>query len=251
MVAKTAIGQYAPPPSDDLIDNGVYYPDSDGEPMADNGLQAEAMNYIYDALKEWLLEQDDAYAAMNMLFYYLEGDPSKVVAPDIYVVFGARGKHPRRVWMPWRENGALPGFILEIGSPSTHEYDAGRKRDLYAGLGIVEYWRFDALGDQFSPVLIGERLVDGEYQRIDVYADESGILRGYSPTLGLDLCVIENGELRLYDPVGREWLLTHGESEARRRQAEAMWQGERTARERAESEVRRLRELLAQAGSDE
>ena len=235
MVAKTAIREYVPP--DELVDDGIYYPDSDGEPMADTGPQAEVMNYVYDALKEWFLEDEDVYVAMNMFLYYQRGDPRKVVAPDIYVIFGARGKRLRRIWMAWRENDTLPGFVLEIGSPSTHAYDAGEKRDIYAEMGAGEYWRFDSLGDQFSPVLIGERLVDGEYERIDVYADESGILRGYSPALGLDLCVMESGELRFYDPVGREWLLSHGESQAARLEAEA--------------EVRRLRELLAQARSGE
>ena len=241
MVSKTAVRKYAPPP-DELVDDGIYYPDSDGEPMADTGPQAETMGYIYDALKEWFREQENVYVAMNMFLYYVRGDVSKVVAPDIYVMFGADGKRLRRIWMAWRENDTLPGFVLEIGSPSTHEYDAGEKRDIYAGMGAGEYWRFDSLGDQFSPVLIGERLVDGEYRRIDVYADESGILRGYSPALGLDLCVLDSGELRFYDPAGGEWLLSHGESEAARRRAEA---GQR----RAEAEARRLRELLEQAGS--
>ena len=193
----------------------------------------------------------DVYVAMNMFLYYVRGDLSKVVAPDIYVMFGADGKRLRRIWMAWLENDALPGFVLEIGSPSTHEYDAGDKRDIYADMGAGEYWRFDSLGDQFSPVLIGERLVDGEYERIDVYADESGILRGYSPALGLDLCVLDSGDLRFYDPVGREWLLSHGEEAAARRRAEAGLREESAARERAEAEVRRLRELLAQARSGE
>ena len=220
---------------DSEIEDGIYYPSSDGKPMADNEFQSEAMAYVYSALKEWFKERDDVYSGMDMLIYYRRGDPSASFAPDNFVVVGVNGKHPRMSWRAWNENDLLPGFILEIGSPKTHDYDASAKRDLYARIGIGEYWRFDSIGNQFYPGLIGERLVDGEYQPIDVHADASGILRGYSPILGLDLCVLDNNELRLYDPLNREWLRSYEEAQAERREAEA--------------ENRRLRELLAQARS--
>ena len=63
------------------------------------------------------------------------------------------------------------------------------------------------MGDLFSPGLIGEELVDGTYHPLDVYTDESGALRGHSPTLGLDLCVRDDNELRLFDPADGTWLL--------------------------------------------
>ncbi len=74
-------------------------------------------------------------------------------------------------------------------------------------MGVAEYWRFDAMGNLFSPGLIGEELVDGTYRPLDVSEDESGGLRGHSPTLGLDLCVRDDNELRLLDPADGTWLL--------------------------------------------
>ena len=42
--------------------------------------------------------------------------------------------------------------------------DLDDARDLYAGLGVVEYWMFDPSGgDHYGFALRGETLVDGEY----------------------------------------------------------------------------------------
>ena len=251
------------------VEDGISYPFSDGKLRWDNEYQAKAMSYVYTVLRAWFKDRDDVYSAMDMFIYYLRCDPTSVFTPDNFVVFGVDSKHPRMSWRAWNENGLLPSFILEVGSPNTHEYDAGDKRDLYARLGIKEYWRFDSLGNQFSPVLIGEQLVDGEYQRIDVHTDESGILRGYSPVLGLDLCVRTDGQLRFYDPFNQDWLRSYGElvaarreeAEARRmaearlkaevalREAVEARREETEARKRAEAEVRRLRALLARTNS--
>ena len=271
MVAKTTTERLAGIHESE-IEDGIYYPSSDGKPMADNDFQAKAMAYVYSALREWFEDRDDAFSGMDMLIYYRQGDPSASFAPDNFVVIGVNSKHSRMSWRVWNENGLLPSFILEIGSPKTHKRDAGDKRDLYAGLGVPEYWRFDSIGNQFSPVLIGERLVDGEYRPIDVGVDVSGILRGYSPILGLDLCVVADNELRLYDPLRQEWLRSYGESEAARREeaaarqeaeaarreeaaarqeAETARREETAARQEAEAEVRRLRRLLTQASSEE
>lgn len=223
---KTAKKLAVLPPDAGADTPQIYYPDSDGEPMAETQEQWFAITYMVWALTNWFREVLDVHVGGDQFIYYLRGSPTHVIAPDVYVVFGAVGKHRRRSWRVWEENGALPGFIMEIGSPSTWQDDATSKRDTYAGLGVQEYWRFDPLGGElFKPVLIGERLVDGEYRPIETTTDEVGILRGYSRILGLDICVRPDGEIRLYDPTGGEWLLSH---------------------EEALAENRRLRELLAQ-----
>ena len=106
------------------------------------------------------------------------------------------------------------------GSESTWKEDAGAKRILYADLGVGEYWRLDPQeGKLFSPVLIGERLVDQDYQPIHVFRDESGNLRGHSKVLGLDICVRPDGETRLYDPASGQWLNSLQEEQVTRQQA--------------------------------
>ena len=125
------------------------------------------------------------------------------------------------------------------------------KRDLYARLGVREYWRHDPVGNLPVPLLVGERLVNGSYEPIDLRIDESGILRGYSDILKLDFCVVHSGvmpELRLFDPAAGEWLLSPKELAEARQLAQAQVKREAQARQFAESEVRELRELLARAG---
>ena len=137
-----------------------------------------------------------------------------------------------------------PDFVLEIASPGTVADDAGWKRDRYAAMEGREYWRFDPQGGELMPeLLIGEALdASGEYRSRPVARDADGVLRGYSPLLGLDLCVA-GSELRLYDPAAGEWLRSHAESEAARVSAEA-------AQAAAEARVAELEARLRAAGID-
>ena len=95
MVAKTKLPRPPHPAADEReyrhpanYENGIYYPDSDGEPLAESGVQAEALNYLYNALKLWLEEREDAQVIMDMFVYYAEGRPKLVFAPDIGVMLG-------------------------------------------------------------------------------------------------------------------------------------------------------------------
>ena len=227
------------------------YPIDDGEPMAETEHQLIAMMYMISALKSWFAGDPTVYVGGDMFIYYREGHPSRVVAPDVFVVFGAEGTHKRLRWRVWDEGGALPSFIMEVGSESTWREDADAKRLLYAGLGVEEYWRLDPLGGKlFAPVLIGERLIDEEYRPIDVSHDESGNLRGHSQALGLDICVRPDGEPRLYDPSSGQRLNSLEEEQAALQEEQAARQQAETAQRQAEAENRRLREQLArlQAG---
>ena len=250
--------------------NGVFYPYEDGEPLAENEEQAIAIVYIFGVLSTRYLSRPDVYVLMDMFIYYSEDDAALRFAPDIAVFFGALVKPPRNSWMVWFENGLLPSIVIEIASPSTWQNDAVEKREIYADIGINEYWRHDPSGELDMPILVGERLVNGRYEPIEIGADESGVLRGYSEELGLDFCILQDREpkLRLYDPVAQEWLLSLNErekaqhlaeegqrlAEARQRSAESRALREAEARRRAEAaqrsaeaEARELRRLLAEA----
>ena len=171
-----------------------------------------------------------------MLIYYQMNRADVRVAPDVYAVFGALGNHPRDSWLVWRE-GKAPDFVMEIASQRTWQRDRDEKRDIYAEMGVTEYWRFDPTGRLFTPALIGELLVDGAYQDLPVLTDSSGNLRGHSGVFELDICVLPGLQLRLYDPAAEEWLRTHQETADALRSAE-------DARRAAESENAQLREQL-------
>ena len=155
-----------------------------------------------------------------MLMYYRINDNETRVAPDVFVVFGVESRHKRDSWIVWRE-GKAPDIVMELASGSTWRRDMREKRDIYAEMGVAEYWRFDPSGSYFSPPLIGERLGEGGYNPIDLISSSEGILRGHSTVLGLDICALPDGNMRFYDPVSEQWLRTHGEEAAERRASEA------------------------------
>ncbi len=223
--------------SQEIDGDGVYYPSEDDEPVADNDLQYTAMHDMFGMLRYRFGERPDVYVAGNMFVYYQRGRNDTRVTPDVLVVFGANGNHPRLSWLIWDEGGKVPDFVMEIAGPSTWRYDAVEKRVIYARLGVREYWRLDPMGDMFSPGLVGERLVDGVYEPLDVREDESGITRGYSPALGLDVCLLEGNRPGLYDPVSGEWMLGIVEVQTALAESQA-------ARAAVEAENERLREQL-------
>ena len=233
---KAQLSARVPPIPDEQEDLSIVYPSGDGEPMADNDWQWEAIADTALALRNRYAGRTGIYVASDMLMYYRMNDVSARVAPDVYVVFGANGNHRRDSWLVWRE-GKAPDFVLEVASPRTWQRDAGDKRDIYAAMGVTEYWRFDPKGEFFVPELIGEQLTGGEYQPLPIQQEADGLLRGHSAILGLDICVRPGLELRLYDPEAGQWLLTPAEGYAAQREAE-------TALRAAEEENRRLREQL-------
>ncbi len=142
------------------------------------------------------------------------------------------------------EQGKPPDFVLEVASKTTGERDETYKRDAYAAMGVIEYWRFDNTGGlYYSAPLAGDTLVDGQYQPIPVSRLEDGSFWGRSTVLNLDLCW-ERGVLRFWDPVGQRYLTTDQEERAARRAAEAQRDSERQARAEAEARIRQLEEEL-------
>ena len=79
--------------------------------------------------------------------------------------------------------------MLEIASESTGEADYTAKRHDYAAFGIPEYWRFDPTGSRHHDApLASDRLVDGDYQPVEIRPAGPGRLWGHSNILNLDFC---------------------------------------------------------------
>ena len=148
------------------------------------------------------------YVVGNLLLYYQEGDLSKVVSPDLMVVFGA-SKHVRSSYRLWEEPKA-PDFVLEIASGSTYRTDRGEKRNTYVGMGGMEYWQYDPVGTYLDPPLLGFRLVEGRYAPVPASAQDGGLLTLRSEVLGLELRLTLGAPVRealhFYGPVRGEHL---------------------------------------------
>ena len=231
----------------------IVYPETDGMPLPDGEYQAPIYRKIVLRLEVHFRDVPGARVNGNTFIYYVEGDPRRSVSPDCYVVFGLTEEslesiRRRNTYLIW-EVGKAPEFVLEIGSSSTATTDLGRKRDLYAGLGMLEYWRHDASGgDFYGEPLVGERLVDGEYRRLEMHHESDGRVWSHSEALNLELWWVE-GDLHFRDPVSGSWLPSHEDEIERRREAEARADQEqaRADREQARADQERAARREAEA----
>ena len=140
-----------------------------------------------------------------------------------------------------------PDFVLEVASRSTGSEDTGPKRDDYAALGIVEYWRFDETGEFHGAKLAGDRLVDGMYQPIQIDELDDGVLQGYSAVLNLILRS-EQGQLGWHDPKTEQHIATFNTERAR---ADSEHEARVAAEARAAAAEARIRELEARGNPNE
>ena len=234
----------------------VEYPESDGKPMSETPIHWHATVDFAQPLLDRYAARRDAYVGSDMLMYYEEGNPRKAVSPDVFVAFGPSREPQRRTWLVWEE-GKAADFVLEVTSNNTRRRDEGFKADLYARLGVTEYWQFDPTGDYLLPTLKGRRLgPGGAYEAIALERRDGG-LSGWSAVLGLELR--PRGEtLRLFDPMLGRHLPTHGEqgqiidatraqlgrAEAQLEMAEAQLGASEAARSAAEARVAELERQL-------
>ena len=188
--------------------NGIYYPDSDGEPLPDGFYQEPLFYQVAPVLRAYLEQFYDVLVSGDTFLYYEEGNPRRFVSPDCYITFGV-GRDavlPHNSYWTWHI-GKPPDFVLEIASISTAEKDLGEKALLYAALGILEYWLYDASPDSrfYGAPLIFLLLQGDRYVPVPLETLPDGRVRGYSPTLGLYL-YWDDGRLRFHDPVRDVWL---------------------------------------------
>ena len=193
------------------------YPSSDGLPLAENDWQLRAILDAFAVLDFRYANRPDVYVSSDLLIYYEEGNPRKSLAPDVFVVFGA-AKHNRMVYKLWEEPKA-PDFVLEVASKNTWAQDLGHKRNVYAELGVLEYWLFDPKDEYFDPTLQGLGLRGGIYHPLPALV-ESGVRTIRSRVLGLDLCVVRD-ILHFRDPATGVYLHTLAEAHARIAELEA------------------------------
>ena len=181
----------------DLLD---AYPEI-WEPLPDTAMQERPQQDIKEAIRSLYGGRSDVFVSGNTGVYYEEGNPDAVFRPDCYVVFGEGAD---RLWNPYAyrvwDFGKPPDFALEIASKSTYQNDLSYKRELYARVGIGEYWRYDPTGrDYYGEPLVGEYLAEGAYRRFDLERGPGGIVWAHSPALALDLYWKEE-RLQFYDP---------------------------------------------------
>ena len=116
------------------------YPYEDEEPMPATGFHGEQITILSEQLSSYFARQPHIYVGIDNFIYYREGDVTKSVAPDIYVVLGAAKFPLRRSFYTWAE-GATPTVVFEFLSDSTADEDREEKVDIYLrDMGVQEYF---------------------------------------------------------------------------------------------------------------
>ncbi len=238
------------------IEDELFYPYTDGEPMAESDFQYEFLVYVRDALDAHFSRDPNIYVSGNMFIYYEEGNRNKKVAPDIFVIFGVP-KYKRYSYKAWEE-GKIPDVVIEIVSRSNWKKDK-ENVNLYRRLGVKEYFQYDPTGGILDPVLQGHWLdEDGTYQEMELEILPNGIQKLDSFLLNLELR-LESGRLRLYDPKQKMYLFNYAEEQLERLEAEAYAEKERLERleaearaeeEQSRTEEERLKRLEAEARAE-
>jgi Uma2 family endonuclease len=233
---------------DSDYEDGIYYPSSDGKPMAETGIHVNALLMLFHLLNIYYKDRSDVLITGNQFWYWEKGNPKARRAPDVMVVAGVPKEPPRRSYRMWLEGNTLPAAIFEMSSRKTIEKDLGVKFQLYERLGVHEYFMFDPDRRVLRPALQGYRLAEGKYQQIPMI-DET-----LESDLGLRFR-IEGQILRLSDrqsgkPVlfpSEEATLERERAEEAVRQAELESHRAEEAVRQAELESHRAEEAVRQA----
>ncbi len=120
----------------------LIYPDSDGQPMADNTKQFRWIVTIKENLEILFADHPEVFVAGDLLWYPVEGDNTIRQAPDALVVFG-RPKGDRGSYQQWKEGDIPPQVVFEILSPGNRPSEMMRKFRFYERYGVQEYYIYD------------------------------------------------------------------------------------------------------------
>ena len=124
------------------LNRSLIYPDSDGQPMADNTKQFRWIVLIKENLELLFANDPEVFVAGDLLWYPVEGHPEIRVAPDAMVVFG-RPKGDRGSYRQWEEDNIAPQVVFEILSPGNRLREMTRKWEFYDRYGVEEYYIYD------------------------------------------------------------------------------------------------------------
>jgi len=174
--------------------SGVVYPESDGQPIAENTLQFRWIVTVKEGLEAVFRDRQDVFIAGDLFWSPVEGDPKIRVAPDVMIVFG-RPKRDRRSYLQWEEGGIAPQVIFEILSPGNRTWEMEQKLLFYERYGVQEYYVYD-------PEMIE---LSGWLREKDELREISPINGWTSQLLGIRF-VLQLSTLEIFDPENHPFL---------------------------------------------
>ncbi|NEU75163.1 Uma2 family endonuclease [Hassallia byssoidea VB512170] len=214
----------------------VIYPESDGQPMADNTEQFQWIVKIKENLEILFALQDNVFVAGNLLWYAVQGDVKVRQAPDAMVVFG-RPKGKRGSYKQWEEDNIPPQVVFEILSPGNKTKDMANKLLFYQRHGVEEYYIYDPQTNELTGLL-------REQDNLEVIEE---INNWVSPRLEIRFELTPN-TLEIFSPSGRRFLTSveldqireHERQRAEHERQRAEHEHQRAEQERQEKEAAQL-----------
>lgn len=172
----------------------IIYPESDGQPIADNTKQFRWIVVIKENLELLFADQPNVFVAGDLLWYPVEGDNKTRQAPDAMVVFG-RPKGDRGSYRQWEEDNIAPQVVFEILSPGNRLKAMAHKLKFYERYGVEEYYVYEP--DDVE--LIGWLRSENQLELIDE-------INGWvSPRLGVRF-EMKPDNLEIFTPSGEKFL---------------------------------------------
>jgi len=221
------------------------YPESDGQPMAENTEQYDWLVKIKENLEILFADREDVFVAGDLLWYPVpDREVSGPMAPDVMVAFG-RPKGRRGTYRQWEEGDIAPQVVFEVLSPANSRMEMANKLRFYDQYGVEEYYIYDPKRHHLEI-----------YQRQQERLKRVLHLNGWiSPRLGIRFGLTPDA-FQIYHPDGQPFLSSvelarlkkAAEARAEQEAARAEREAQRAAEERLRAE--RLAERLRALGFD-
>ena len=122
------------------LDN-IRYPNSDGQPMADNTQQFQWIVTIKENLEILFAAKSEVFVAGDLLWYPVEGNNRLCQAPDVMVVLG-RPKGDRGSYRQWREENIAPQVVFSSETKPSSGRNAWRHDYGSWGLTQIRFSKF-------------------------------------------------------------------------------------------------------------
>jgi Uma2 family endonuclease len=133
--------------------NTIVYPETDGQPMAENTLQFQWIVTIHGHL-EAQFRNEDVFVAGDLFWYPVQGDNRIRMAPDVLVALGRPRGH-RNTYLQWLEGGIAPQVVFEIRAPSNTDAEMAGKLEFYDTYRVEEYYLYDPFTNHLEGWLRG------------------------------------------------------------------------------------------------
>ncbi len=172
----------------------LIYPETDGEPMAENTLQFEWIVLIKLGLEACFNSRNDVFVAGDLFWYPKEGRPDIRQAPDVLAAIG-RPKGHRGSYLQWLEDNIPPQVVFEILSPGNRRGEMAKKFEFYQRYGVEEYYIYDP----------EKNILKGYLRQGKALAAIPDIRQWISPLLGVRF-EWKADTLKLFQPDGEPFL---------------------------------------------